>query len=763
MHISIQGQDFTSALDTARPLTIERKLNEPSVCQLWLSLPAGSAIPARNQSLVITGDDGNIYFTGYLASTPMPEFAGLALRGPRFRIVLQAVSDEVLLDQVLMPSTKAATGQTAAALMTSLVTHTGSAALATNSLTLPSPVGNFVTVPGASFSTSAGRLATQVRAAYRAQSGALTLVAIPSVVHPLSETDGTLALAALTLNSSLKRALANDITVCGEHEPAAYVTEYFLGDGASTQFDLAAEPFFPPASQSNLIAELFNKPALDLTLWGNPTGSSYFSLGAAGLNMQGGNGIDGETVLTWVDPIEMGGTLLLEASGVTLAAASTGILAAFFSGLSTVTGCVAGFQATAQQGTGDVTLQPIVFGCASGATFALNPAHQYTLRIRTHCPEQQRERAMYYSCGDAGLVSCGGQLIPAAAKLQFEIQEFVNGVASMPVVLYDGSVSSLPVACSVVAASSLNLSGTLRALRLSGLGSGWVVSTPANGAPYTRRVGAIAESAECRFERAGKLVFYTGFAPAVGEQIAASYRTISRAVGRAVNAASQQQNASSSWVGSVTQPAARSSADCRHAASALVQAASSAGALWSGACKSTRFSFAADVWPGDALQLSVPSAALDAQVAVRSVKLTYRSTVPDLVEYEIAFANDWAEDLAIQTSAAVPADTWLPAPIAPAYPASLTALTVTALTGGTVTIDTGAAPPAGGGFEIRRRDFVFMPGEDPDLVMRGSQQAITFSRQAANDRFYIRMYDAATPPNYSEFSAALFINLPFGT
>ena len=52
MKITIQGQDYTAALDAARPLTIERKLNEPSVCQLWLSLPANGSLatPSRNQS-----------------------------------------------------------------------------------------------------------------------------------------------------------------------------------------------------------------------------------------------------------------------------------------------------------------------------------------------------------------------------------------------------------------------------------------------------------------------------------------------------------------------------------------------------------------------------------------------------------------------------------------------------------------------------------------------------------------------------------------
>src|SRR5580692_2588386 len=105
MKITIQGQDYTAALDAVRPLAIERKLNEPSICQLTLSLPTNGslAIPSRNQSLKVTGDDGTVYFTGYIAVSPLPEYAGLALDGPRYRIVIQAVSDELLLDQLLMP------------------------------------------------------------------------------------------------------------------------------------------------------------------------------------------------------------------------------------------------------------------------------------------------------------------------------------------------------------------------------------------------------------------------------------------------------------------------------------------------------------------------------------------------------------------------------------------------------------------------------------------------------------------------------------
>ena len=103
------------------------------------------------------------------------------------------------------------------------------------------------------------------------------------------------------------------------------------------------------------------------------------------------------------------------------------------------------------------------------------------------------------------------------------------------------------------------------------------------------------------------LVFYIGSTPAAGEQIAVCYRTIGRAVGRAVNTASQQALAQAgspsvaAWIGTVTNPPARSSADCRNAALVMEQAAAGVSALWSGTYKGTRASFASDVWPGDAL------------------------------------------------------------------------------------------------------------------------------------------------------------------
>ena len=509
MKITIQGQDYTAALDAARPLTIERKLNQPSVCALWLSLPSivGLATPARNHSLALTGDDGTPYFTGYIVVSPLLEYAGLAVEGPRYRIAIEAVSDELLLDQLLMPPSADATGQTAGALMSALVTHAGSTEFSTQGIALNALVNNFVAKAGASWSECAGQAASMARAAYRIVNGALTLAEVPVAVHTLNESDGSLDLANLSFTASVKRGLANDVTVCGEHEPVAYVTEYFLGDGVATHFYLAQNPFFPSASKSTTISELFNESAINSQVWGNPGGNGYLQLGTGGLVIQGGNGIDGQTMLSWLDPVEMGGTLLMEAVGVTLSPGSTGILAGFFAGMNTQAGCIAGFQATAQAGTGAVSLQPMIQGTPEGTAYAMNPANQYTLRVRVHCAEMERALAIYRSFGDSGAITQGGQTNVCAGKAQLEIQEFVNGVAGMPVTLYDGAITSLPAACTVVPASSINLNGTMRAIHLTNLGSGWVISTPPSGSSYTRRVGTLAEAAECHVERTGKLAF----------------------------------------------------------------------------------------------------------------------------------------------------------------------------------------------------------------------------------------------------------------
>ncbi|WP_157466460.1 hypothetical protein [Edaphobacter aggregans] len=105
---------------------------------------------------------------------------------------------------------------------------------------------------------------------------------------------------------------------------------------------------------------------------------------------------------------------------------------------------------------------------------------------------------------------------------------------------------------------------------------------------------------------------------------------------------------------------------------------------------------------------------------VRSVTIEDGHARPELVRYRVGFANGWSEGLGLTLSDTVAADALLPQTAA-ATPASvlanLPALAVVSTTGSALEIDAGADPPAGGGFEVRRRDWAFGPGTNPDLVL----------------------------------------------
>ena len=148
---------------------------------------------------------------------------------------------------------------------------------------------------------------------------------------------------------------------------------------------------------------------------------------------------------------------------------------------------------------------------------------------------------------------------------------------------------------------------------------------------------------------------------------------------------------------------------------------------------------------------------------VRRVGVEDGSAWPEMLTYRIAFANDWAEGLGLTLSESIAADAWLPetALSSPSNVlANLQQLQVVSATGTALQVDAGTAPPAGGGFEVRRRDWDFGPGVDQDLVLRSPVRNFSIPREGQVERYYVRMYDGSTPPVYSRFSSAVFMNLP---
>ena len=160
--------------------------------------------------------------------------------GPVYRVAFSAISDEWLLDKQAIPLSGAALGQSGGQVLTTLTNRVDSGLLTTTGVSAGRAVGVFQPVQTESWSVNAGHAAAATYAAYRVLAGAVTLQPAGAVTHALSDGDGTLQISAL--KTAAVRELANDVTVSGEIEPTAYITETFAGDGTTSVFQLTEAP-----------------------------------------------------------------------------------------------------------------------------------------------------------------------------------------------------------------------------------------------------------------------------------------------------------------------------------------------------------------------------------------------------------------------------------------------------------------------------------------------------------------------------------------
>jgi hypothetical protein len=180
-----------------------------------------------------------------------------------------------------------------------------------------------------------------------------------------------------------------------------------------------------------------------------------------------------------------------------------------------------------------------------------------------------------------------------------------------------------------------------------------------------------------------------------------------------------------------------------------------------------------DIWPGDLLILNTQNQTFTCMV--RHVTVSQQGACPEALTYRIAFANDWAEGLGLKLSETLEPDALIPTSALnlidsatgstlPIHTlANLPQITIAAAST-SLTIDAGTAPPTGGGFEVRRRDGGFgslsNPSASGDLVLRSPVRGFSLPIAATDETFFLRMYDASTPPLYSRFSTAILNHQP---
>jgi hypothetical protein len=720
-------------------------------------------VPVRRGRVVVSADSGTVLFTGYLATEPVPLYAGVGLAGPVYQAAFTAISDEWLLDKQTLTLTGAGFAATGGTLLDTLTNRIAAGLLTTSDVVNPNVAGVFVPEAAMPWSTNASGIAGSTYAAYRVLDGVLVMQLVGSVTHALDFDDGVGigGLKVSSLKTSMIKELANDVTLSGQIEPTAYVQEMFAGDGTTTLFTLSGIPF--RASVPTLLTDSFNQASFNTQLWTVTDSGSHLGLGGAGLTMSGGNGYDGQTVLAAIDAIEMGGSLVVEAGNVTLAAPSDGVLCGLYTGPIQRSNCFAGYNV--RQRGGFTVVTPYVNGAETGTTYTILPGHIYTLRIRLHSVEMQRALQTYYARVDGVIEAFGGGLLASPMSLVFDLQDLGDASNTPATVLYDGASASSPAYCSFAAVDSVELTGSMGFCTITQTGSAWIVSTLPGGTTETRLIGIAGEGVDCSLSTTGKLTFFAGRVPAAGEIVTVLYRLRDRAVARLEDAASIAAEAAGGfpgtarWLGKVLKPPARCSVDCESAAQAVLSLASSRAAAIEGSYAATNP--AQDIWPGDVLSITANGQTLN--VVVRKVTIVDGNALPELMTYSIAFANDWAEALGITLSEAIAPDSFLPptALLAPgAVLANLQQLTVVNATATVLQLDAGIDPHASGGFEVRLRDWDFDPRVDQNLVLRSPVRSFSIPRSAQIEHYYVRMYDGSNPPLYSRLSSAIFTDLP---
>jgi hypothetical protein len=238
-------QDYTPWLERSLTPRVTRRLNEPAEMHFAL-VPAtnGLVVPAEAARVTLASDGGGLIFSGYLVGAPAHEYLGWGEQGPAYRFVCLARSDEFLLDRKRLPQRAPMIARTAGDALKQLVIDLLPAQFDVSGVQDLDVVTQFEVLPEKTWSQHAAELAVLARAAYRVMNGAVTLAPLGAVTHSLDETWAEFSPQGLRVQPVA--AHRNDVTVVGLNEPQAYVTDYFVGDGATLRFYMSQKPFDRP-------------------------------------------------------------------------------------------------------------------------------------------------------------------------------------------------------------------------------------------------------------------------------------------------------------------------------------------------------------------------------------------------------------------------------------------------------------------------------------------------------------------------------------
>ena len=773
---NLQGQgpqDYTAALDGTKLPKVERKLNQPA--ELQFSLVANSpgfVIPLMGARVALGKANGSDVFTGYVIATPQYEYLGWGEQGPVYRYNVAAQSDEILLDQKALPNRSPFVDRSAGDALRQLAQDLLPGQFDTTAVQDVDTLATYAVNPQESFSFHAAEIALASRGSFRTMNGALILAPVGVASYALNESDINFSPEGLQLNSPT--LLVNDVAVIGQDEPQAYVRDYFSGDGVSLKFYLSQKPF--AQAKQAVIDEQYLGSELDGTTWVVNDPSAAISVVAQTLQIAGGTGVDGQTTVSFIEVIELGGALEIQHGDVTFTSASQGVLGGLYAGALSTAGCLAGFQIVPSGANS--TIQALINGAPTGPVMTTTPGHQYFFTTYLYSMEVYRMGETYHSSLHPAGNGWGGAAVTADVRFVLEVQDIdPNNAATLvapATVLYDDVITNAPGFCTYALVNAMSMQCSIAYTFVAHISLAEVRTALPSSNYVTQLVGALSDGASCEITSDPSLDFYPQYVPVLNELIVASYRGAGRAVAQVENqssVASLQKGADDGTRGTVRvvkNPEARTDIDCENAALAILDDAT--GTAWSGTYE-TWSDFlpgsAEDVFPGDAITVNVPTRGASFTAVVREVEIEVADPADDRGFYTIGFANDLASPLAIEYVATATTIALQDMPpilqttqVGEFYQADLTEAQITSVTSTTVEVDAGMAPASGYGIEVRENDFGWGQANDRNLLGRFNTQTFSMARLAETQNYFLRLYDSSSPPKYSRYSAALHVDYP---
>lgn len=763
MKLTIDNLDYTAALDAERPPRVWRRLNRPTELRAHLyASDAQFVVPAAGSRVMLARNNGDKAFTGYAAAAPEYEYLGWGEGGPAYRYVLRALSDESRLAAKTLPKRADFVLRAAGETLRTLANDAAPGAFDTSTCEDVAVLPAYAADPRRRFDEHAAELALRARAAYRAHDGQLFFRPVGAVGHTLDESAPTFCPEGLKLNPA--NALTNDATLAGAVEPAAFVKDYFSGDGYTLGYSLAETPFLRFGTV--LLEDEYRGTSIRPEYWtvADPTGALAVSQGK--LRVNGGTGALGATLVRFVEQVELGGGLVLDHGEFEISGVPDALVGALYSGTFDLAGCVAGFRLTPSSGAA-TQIAAVVNGVVAGQTITTAAERRYALTTRIYAGEVFRRSQLFLTSGGA----IGGASISSGVRVILQAHEIDPNDPATQVapatVLFEGWLPDLPPCCTYALINAATLQANVVYTRLSRVADAEVRTCALFGNWRNRIVGALSEGAECGLG-ASQLYFYSASAPESGERIVVSYHSAARAIARVLDETSIADEANGTDDGhratvvGVASPPARTLDDCENAALALLRTASQPG--WSGEYETWSEFLDDDIHPGDALSVQAPSRNASFTAIVREVEMEAADLLDDRSRYRIKFATESAEPLAMRLEPApqlrlpeiVSTTTTVGTQFLPAAAdAELVDIGSTS-----VMVDAGADPPAGGGFEVRRSDTGWGPENDRNLVGRFDYRIFTVPRTFRSQTWYVRPYDASAPPRYSRVSMVLHVDYP---